>query len=95
MDTSQRLVGCSGDPVTGCVFSPISGDCNADDSECTTGDSCIAGVCTPGAVTQCPVDDNPCTLDSCDPKTGVCLNSGEAMDGKFCDVDGDLCMFEM
>ncbi len=56
---------------------------------CTTGDPCIAGalcsagVCQAGSTAKCD-DKNPCSIDSCDAKTGACSyqpgNSGAACD---------------
>ena len=77
-----------------CCANTGTGSCNADDSACTVDDQCTGGICTPGPLTACPADANPCTLDACNPSTGSCAHSTEGMDGKFCDIDGDLCTFE-
>ncbi len=56
-----------------------------DGNVCTTGDICGAGTCT-GGVVLCN-DDNPCTKDTCDAKTG-CVNVPDT--GATCD-DGNAC----
>ncbi|MEY3014758.1 MAG: hypothetical protein RIT45_3493 [Pseudomonadota bacterium] len=80
--------GC--DPKSGeCVF-PAAKEgtpCN-DGSFCSFGDACdAAGKCV-GNTIDCN-DKNPCTTDSCDPKTGAC-SFVKKQTGDACD-DGDLC----
>ncbi|MCB9739687.1 MAG: hypothetical protein H6747_10495 [Deltaproteobacteria bacterium] len=86
--------GC--DPKSGgCVFPAAAPGtpCN-DGSFCSFGDACDAtGKCT-GNVIDCN-DKNPCTTDSCDPKTGACSfvkkQTGDACeDGDKC-TNGDAC----
>ena len=69
-----------------CAFKPMStGTCD-DGNPCTTGDTCQAGKCLGGAGLDC--DDNDlCTKDTCDPKTG-CLHA--FANGVPCD-DGQKC----
>lgn len=57
-------------PTTGaCASSPSTGACNDGDA-CTSGDHCDAmGACVPGKAQSCD-DGLPCSIDSCDPKTG-------------------------
>ncbi|MFQ5413154.1 MAG: hypothetical protein ACE5E6_01720 [Phycisphaerae bacterium] len=43
-----------------------------DGTLCTTGDACASGVCT-GAAVDCD-DGIPCTVDGCDPQTGLCTH---------------------
>ena len=74
-------------PVGGCVNSALNGPCDLDATACTP-DACTAGVCKGGAAVNCD-DKNGCTADSCDAKTGLCVNA-KAVDGAGCD-DGDLC----
>ena len=80
--------GC--DPVKGdCAFPPakVGTSCN-DGSFCTFGDACDdKGKCN-GKGIDCN-DQNPCTSDSCDPKTGACSFVAKAANDS-CD-DGDLC----
>ena len=69
-----------------------SGPCDADNSQCTPGDHCQAGVCLPGDVTDCN-DKVSCTLDWCDPGLGCqhqALNIG-CDDGDGCTLD-DVCV---
>ncbi len=65
--------------------------CNSDDSVCTKNDACKAGVCSAGAAVSCS-DDNPCTDDACDPKTGCNnpANIAPCEDGNQC-TKGDAC----
>jgi cysteine-rich repeat protein len=65
--------------------------CNADNSVCSVGDKCTAGVCLPGAAITCD-DKNPCTDDSCDPQSGCkyVANTAPCTDGNACTV-GDVC----
>ena len=74
---------------TGKCESDIKADatpCDADGSLCTTKDACASGACKPGSLLPCD-DNNPCTADSCDPKTG-CVHTAQSGD---CDADGDAC----
>ncbi len=75
-----------------CSHSPFTGPCDADGNACTVGDACQDGACTPGKAKNCD-DQNPCTVDSCAPKSG-CVQVPD--DGAPCSDDnpcsvGDLC----
>ncbi len=61
---------CTTDSCFGglCDQFPATGLCS-DNNECTVGDACDAGACTPGAPRNCD-DDNPKTQDSCHPQQG-------------------------
>jgi hypothetical protein len=73
------------DPAAGCVFTPNAAPCQ-DGDVCTTGDSCVQGVCAGGPPLVCD-DGNPCTSDSCDGDVG-CVAA--ALSGTPCD-DGNAC----
>jgi hypothetical protein len=76
-------------PATGAceVQKKVDGtSCDADASVCSSDDQCKDGVCTPGAALPCD-DKNPCTTDSCDPKTGCTFVANTLP----CDADGDAC----
>jgi hypothetical protein len=78
--------------VTGkCVYSFKEGfPCN-DGSPCTLGDKCSVDKCT-GTTANCD-DNNPCTGDSCDPKSG-CVHTnvpGTCSDANAC-TDADQCV---
>ena len=60
------------DPVTGCINTPNSNACD-DGNVCTSGDVCSGGTCLSGMYVDCN-DDDPCTIDYCDPMSG-CVNS--------------------
>ncbi len=78
------------DKVKGCVQSnKDGGPCDADDDACTAGDKCVAGACVAGKKTVCN-DDNPCTTDSCDAKSGACKYAA-GNNGATCDADGSVC----
>ncbi len=65
--------------------------CEADESVCTVGDACVAGICLPGLTIACD-DGNPCTNDACDP-VGGCFyedNQVSCQDGDAC-TSGDVC----
>ena len=73
----------------GCVGVPNAATCT-DGDECTTGDHCAKGACTPTGGVKCD-DGNPCTDDVCkkglDGKPGGCVNTirtGTCEDGNKC-----------
>lgn len=79
------------DPKTGVCAHPQapSGAACDDGSYCTIGDKCDAkGSCAAGKTVSC-VDNNACTVDGCDSKTGQCIFQ-PFPDNATCD-DGDLC----
>ena len=85
-DTCHELVGCSHTPNT--AF------CDDGDA-CTSGDICADTVCQPGVPVLCD-DDDPCTVDSCDPENGCvfapfapCCGNGETEPGEECDDGND------
>jgi len=74
-----------------CTNTPIAGPCE-DGNLCTSGDTCIGGVCQPGMGVKCN-DNNDCTDDACVPETG-CVhtpNSNQCSDGDAC-TTGDKCV---
>src|SRR5439155_769037 len=78
---------------TGCVYTNNTAPCD-DSNFCTTGETCSGGLCQGGIPVVCN-DNNVCTTDSCDPRTGACTNppapNGTACnDGNPCTV-GDVC----
>ncbi|MBI5608319.1 MAG: hypothetical protein HY902_05510, partial [Deltaproteobacteria bacterium] len=62
-----------------------------DGNACTGPGSCSDASCQPGAAVPC-TDNDPCTLDSCDPKAGCShtASKGPCDDGDACNV-GDNC----
>lgn len=70
-----------------CVPHAQPGPCNADSSVCTNPDICIDGFCHEGPLISCD-DQNPCTLDICDPILG-CAHRNYP-DGYHCS-DGIFC----
>ena len=71
----------------GCVHTLATGQACDDGDPCTTGDTCAAAGCA-GTVVSCPASGDPCTLDACNPATGLC--GIPAPDSSPCD-DGDSC----
>jgi len=80
------------DAKDGCKTTPQGGKCDADGNECTGPDLCKDGKCVVGAKNDCN-DNNACTADSCNTKTGKCENkalSQSCDDGDAC-TKGDVC----
>ncbi len=83
---------CGEDGLGTCMEVNRDDDTPCDDGNpCTADDSCQAGVCSGGGITDCD-DNNDCTSDSCDDATGCSYTnvSGECADGNLCTVD-DRC----
>ncbi len=80
------------DNATGaCANKPAVGFCD-DGNACTQGDSCKDGACGAGTSKVCD-DNNPCTADACDAKTGNCTapaQNSPCDDNDKC-TDGDSC----
>ncbi|MFO0746056.1 MAG: hypothetical protein U1F43_10330 [Myxococcota bacterium] len=74
----------------GCQTLPRSQVPCDDHDACTSGDTCLSGVCTGQAPLDCD-DQNPCTDDTCT-QTGCIhtVRSGACEDGDLCTV-GDTC----
>ena len=85
-DDEDQCTNDTCDPSSGCVFTIDALPCD-DGNACTTGDGCVDGECVAGAVTDCD-DDNPCTIDACNPAGGECEHTNQ--DEINCD-DGDAC----
>ena len=73
------------DTLLGCVHDHNQATCD-DSNACTALDGCIDGICVGAGVPDCD-DDNPCTLDWCDPGPG-CQHENHTLP---CD-DGDKCV---
>ncbi len=83
-------------PGRGCAYEAVLGLCD-DGNKCTTGDSCecVGATCESA---QCvgsgvidPDDNQQCTVDYCDPETGVYHE--KLPDNTTCD-DGNMCTLE-
>ncbi len=76
------------DPVQGAQHSPVPDGTGCEDGDlCNGSELCDSGACQSG--TPPVVDDgNPCTVDGCDPATGVLHTA--VSDGTSC-ADADLC----
>jgi hypothetical protein len=77
------------DPKTGCAW-PLAASCD-DGNACTVGDACGVVIgkgasCLPGTKALACNDNNVCTTDSCDPKSGCVFSNTTAA----CD-DGNPC----
>jgi hypothetical protein len=79
------------DSATGqCVSKPVPDGTTCDDSDaCTREDLCRQGECVGTAPVVCQPDANECTVEKCDPSTGLC-GSLPVPDGTTCD-DSDAC----
>lgn len=75
-----------------CPHAPVMGSCGTGDL-CRVGQMCTNGTCGGGSMINCN-DDNPCTVDGCDPDTGCTHAPGNANgtcnDGNPCTTD-DAC----
>jgi hypothetical protein len=67
------------------------GGSGVDGNACTGSPVCnpSTGNCEPGEGTVCPPDDNPCTVESCQPEGG-CVSTPVV-----CDADDNLCTTEV
>ena len=73
--THDSCIPASGD----CLHQPVDGACD-DGNPCTTDDTCLAGVCTPGALDQCECFDDADCLP---------FDDGNKCNGVlYCDVSG-------
>ena len=85
---------CMGTTALACnpEGSVVVSEVECDDGDvCTAGDACLNGECQETQPKNCD-DNNPCTEDLCDPKTGCYLQfvDGDCEDGTDCTV-GDHC----
>jgi cysteine-rich repeat protein len=79
------------DAETGVVsHEPLTGTSCADGDSCNGAEVCQAGTCSPGTPT--PIDDdNACTIDACDPGTGLATHTPTHDGTQCCDpADGSL-----
>ncbi len=86
--TTESCVRRPGATVGDCTYASVrDGEACDDGDACTDKEVCSAGRCA-GRGKSCE-DGNPCTVDVCDPATGLCGNP-PADEGTSCD-DGDGC----
>lgn len=85
-DDSNPCTNDACDGKIGCKNTATTAKCDADGDACTEDDACAAGKCVAGKKTDCD-DSEACTADSCDTKTGKCINTQLKVS---CD-DGDAC----
>ncbi|MBL8788257.1 MAG: DUF11 domain-containing protein, partial [Deltaproteobacteria bacterium] len=69
-----------------CVEVPLTGNFCEDGNACTTGDTCMDGVCQGGSDGLCD-DFNACTDDVCDPMMGCSNTTITCDDGFDCTMD--------
>lgn len=73
----------------GCAYTATTVACD-DGDKCTVGDVCKDKGCVAGDKKTC--DDNEiCTVDACDPKSGNCSFDAGPQQGNICDADGSAC----
>ncbi|MCO4763866.1 MAG: CotH kinase family protein, partial [Myxococcales bacterium] len=85
--TKDACTASSGKPV--CTHQAITGACSDGDA-CTANDQCAGGVCVSGKAKAC-TDDNACTTDACDAKTGKCSHGTAGSDGLVCKSGVGAC----
>jgi len=89
VDDGNPCTADSCDPATGVAHSPLAAGASCADADlCNGAEACDgSGSCSPGQPVSID-DQNPCTLDSCDPVTGVSHDTVAAgtscSDGIFC-----------
>ena len=72
-----------------CLVSTLPDEAVCEDGDdCTTGDACLDGQCTAGEPAEC-FDNNECTEDTCNPKSGCEFLAGPK-NGTSCS-DDNLC----
>ncbi len=88
IDDGNPCTADSCDPATGVAHVPLpAGSSCSDDTVCNGAEVCSASAaCQPGTPLD-PDDDNPCTIDACDPVAGV---QHQPTPGASC-ADGDVC----
>ena len=79
----------------GCAYENLSEIFCGDGTICTSGDTCQAGQCIPGAPLDCD-DGNPCTVDICHPEEGCQYEmfNGPCDDGNPC-TESDVCQDQL
>ena len=82
-DDSNACTADACDPSGNCAHTAASGATCDDGDKCTTGDNCAGGSCKGAAVLTLCDDSNPCTTDTCAPKSGC--SHANATDGAPCD----------
>ena len=86
---------CAHFEIPGCGMpQPCQNDAQCEDGDLCTFNACAAGICLTSGVT-CPAGE-PCTVGTCDPKTGQCVLTKVPGCGGLCQVDnqcndGNLC----
>ena len=76
---------CVDKDATGCTHAANTDPCSDGDA-CTQNDTCANNVCGTGTLKVCN-DDNVCTTDHCDNKTGACVAS--PLSDRVCTADGE------
>ena len=89
-DDGDECTADSCDPKLACQYAANTAPCNADNNACTVGDACSNKSCLPGKATACD-DKNPCTVDACEVKSGLCVYNGLPKNGVPCDADASIC----
>ncbi len=74
------------DKQKGCVYTPEPDGKACDDGTlCSSKEACLKGSCQ-GTVVKCD-DNDPCTVEACDPATGTCKGGPKCGDGDPCTAD--------
>ena len=74
---------------SGCASAPATDGTACDDGDaCSLQDTCAQGACAAGFPLVCD-DDDPCTVDTCDPDVGACGHVVDPEATDCCDDDAD------
>ena len=98
LDEACMDASCDGETKQCALAASNEGLACEDDDLCTFGQSCVAGACVGGGLTDCSAVDSSCGLGVCEPETGLCVgqafpgSEGVACDDGFVCTPNDVCM---
>ncbi len=92
----QCTLGTCDEGLDACVPSPANEGLGCDDGLfCTSMETCVAGVCTGGAPTDCSATDTACTVGACNEASDICdavpANEGLACATGLSCAPGGVC----
>jgi hypothetical protein len=87
---TTTCTGCTACSSATGTCAPTTGATCSDGNACTQSDTCVMGVCTPGAAVICAMPTQCQNAGSCDPASGTCSYANKA-DGTACNADNSAC----